>query len=345
MSQVTVGLVQAAAHGYDQEANLRTGEAYCRRAALLGADIALFPELWNIGYTFARTGRTAEPFPGAERDAASACDIWRAPELWHGSRPRRDRFAEERAAIERWRAQALDRDGPFVAHFRALARELSMAIALTYLERWAGGPRNTVSLIDRSGAIALTYAKVHTCDFDLPEAALTPGDGFPVCELETSAGPVTCGAMICFDREFPESARVLMLAGAELILVPNACTLDPFRLAQLRVRAGENMLAIATANYPAPQQNGHSVAFHPMVFGHDGTPRDTLVVEAGEGEGIYLAQFDLDALHEYRQRECWGNAYRRPQRYGPLTDPHVAPPFLRVDAAGERWHDARRAAQ
>ena len=57
--------------------------------------------------------------------------------------------------------------------------------------------------------------------------------------------------MICFDRAQPESARILMLKGAELILVPNACPMEINSLAQLRGRACENMLAIATCNYPA----------------------------------------------------------------------------------------------
>ncbi len=52
--------------------------------------------------------------------------------------------------------------------------------------------------------------------------------------------------MICFDREFPESARILMLKGAELILVPNACPMEINRLSQLRGRAFENMIAVAT---------------------------------------------------------------------------------------------------
>ena len=65
--------------------------------------------------------------------------------------------------------------------------------------------------------------KVHTCDFDM-EAALTPGDDFYVCTLDTAKGDVRIGAMICYDREFPESARILMLKGAELILTSNACT-------------------------------------------------------------------------------------------------------------------------
>ena len=49
---------------------------------------------------------------------------------------------------------------------------------------------------------------MHTCAFDLPEAALTPGDSFEVCALDTAAGEVRVGAMICYDREFPESAQI-----------------------------------------------------------------------------------------------------------------------------------------
>jgi len=335
MAPLTIALLQAMPAGYDQETNLRSGEQYCRRAAALGADLALFPELWNIGHTFARG--EADPPPGPE------AEIWRAPELWDAADASCDWFEWERDALAQWMAQAIEREGPFVARFRALARELGMAIALTYLERWPGGPRNSVSLIDRHGEIVLTYAKVHTCDVDLPEAAMTPGDGFPVCELDTRQGPVRVGAMICFDREFPESARLLMLAGAEIILVPNACDLDPLRLMQARVRAAENLIGLAMANYPAPRNNGHSVAFHPMAF--DGAvPRDTLVVEAGEAEGVYLAPFDLDELRAYRLREGWGNAFRRPDRYGLLTAPQVELPFIRVDRNGARWDLTRRLA-
>ena len=74
--------------------------------------------------------------------------------------------------------------------------------------------------------------------------------------------------MICFDREFPESARILMLQGAELILTPNACPMEINRLAQLRGRAYENMLAIATCNYPAgvPDCNGGSTVFDGVAY-------------------------------------------------------------------------------
>ncbi len=105
-------------------------------------------------------------------------------------------------------------------------------------------------------------------------------------DLETGRGSVKIGAMICYDREFPESARILMLKGAEILLVPNACPMEINRLTQLRTRAYENMLGIATVNYAAgqPDCNGHSSAFDGIAYAEDGS-RDTLVVEAGESEG------------------------------------------------------------
>jgi predicted amidohydrolase len=139
--------------------------------------------------------------------------------------------------------------------------------------------------------------------------------------------------MICYDREFPESARILMLQGAELILTPNACTLDEHRLGQFKTRAFENMLGVAMTNYAVPQNNGHSVAFdgvaYPVV---DGEARETLIIEAGECEDVYLAAFDMESLRAYRERESWGNAYRRPRLYEKLIAAEVEPPFLRPDA-------------
>ncbi len=280
--------------GRDLEASRAKGESFCRRARALGADIALFPEMWSIGMTF----------------FDAKCE---------GER-------------ERWQEQAIGHDHPFVTHFRDLARELKMAIALTYLEKWPTAPRNSVSLIDRCGRILLTYAKVHTCEFDV-ECALTPGDRFPVCELDTEQGAVQVGFMICYDREFPESARLLMLEGAELILTPNACTLDAHRLGQFKARAFENMTGVAMTNYASPQNNGHSVAFDAVAYPvPDGEARDTLIVEAGEAEDVYMASFDLESLRSYRERETWGNAYRRPRLYRALSAEEVRPPFVRRDA-------------
>ena len=270
--------------------NLEKGLAFCRQARSCGADLALFPEMWNCGYDL----------------SGSLSDI---------------------------RARAVPADGPFVTAHRKLAEELGMAVAVTFLE--ADGPalKNSVILFDRRGREVLRYAKVHTCDFG-EERVLTRGEGFLTADLDTAEGPVRVGAMICFDREFPESARLLMLQGAEVVLVPNACPMEINRLAQLRTRAFENMMGLATANYafPHPDCNGHSSAFDGIAY-REGEPgsRDTLIVESGEGEGIFLADFPLGQMRAYRSAEVHGNAYRRPDLYGGLTEEGVLPPFVRPD--------------
>jgi N-carbamoylputrescine amidase len=328
MSRLTIALLQMAADGSDLEANTIKGEAFCRQAHGMGADIALFPEMWSVGYRFYVPWDEVGP----------ADDVWRAQGLWTVEDAARPQPIQ---AIADWQAQAIGHDHPFINHFRDLARELSMAIAITYLERWEGPPRNTVSLIDRYGEIVLTYAKVHTCDFSV-ESACTPGDGFYVCTLDTAGGPVKIGTMICYDREFPESARALMLKGAEIILTPNACELETNRLGQFRARAYENMVGVAMANYAGPGNGGHSAAYDPIAFDGEGRSRDTTIIEAGEQEGVYLAHFDLESLRTYRIRETWGNAFRKPSRYGVLTSLDVAEPFIRVNAAGDRYDQSGR---
>lgn len=264
------------------------------------------------------------------REAAhGGADIVLFPEMWScgydiGGQP------------EVWKKNAVSADSPFVNAFGELARELGTAIGITFLEEYEGGsrdPRNTLVLFDRHGERRLTYAKVHTCDFG-DERELSRGEDFYVTALDAAAGEVQVGAMICYDREFPESARILMLKGAELILVPNACPMEINRLSQLRGRAYENMTAIATCNYPetVPDCNGGSsvfdgVAYLPELAGS----RDTCLLLADGTEGVYIAELDLDMLRGYREREVHGNAYRRPYKYSILTENSVKQPFQRPD--------------
>ena len=234
------------------EENMKKGAEYCKKAKDMGADIALFPEMWSVGYTIPE-------------------DI----------------------------------------------KEL----------------KSLACLIDRHGKTVLKYSKVHTCDFG-DEKRLCPGDDFYVAELDTENGMVKTGAMICFDREFPESARILMLKGAEIILTPNSCPMEINRICQLRARAYENMAGIATANYPLGKDgcNGHSTAFDCIAYRPgESCSRDTLIIEAGEREGIYIADFPVDEIREYRGQEVHGNAYRRPEKYKILSDCEINEPFLRGD--------------
>ena len=288
MTNFSVALLQILPAG-SQDANLSKGLEYCKKAKQMGADMALFPEMWNIGYALTS-----------------------------------DREKSEKNAV------GLDSD--YIVRFKELAKELNMAIGVTFLEKHDPSPRNSLAVIDRHGDIVLLYAKLHTCVFDLEERWLTAGDDFYVVDLDTEKGPIKIGAMICYDREQPESARILMLKGAEIIMVPNACPMEINRIMQLRTRAYENMVGIATVSYPhgQPDCNGHSTAFDGIAYkSENSSSSDMMIMDAGEAEGIYMANFPLDELREYRKREIHGNAYRRPKKYHLLTSEEKSEPFIR----------------
>ena len=253
-------------------------------------------------------------------------DIALFPEMWSDG-------YEIPEDIEVLNRMAVPADGEFVEAFGSLAAELDMAIAITILEKHDPMPRNTVVLFDRHGMRQYIYAKVHTCDFG-DESRLEAGDEFFVVDLDTRIGKVKVGSMICYDREFPESARILMLKGAEIVLVPNACPMEMNRLAQLRGRAYETMMTIATCNYPEgkPDCNGHSSVFDGVAYLPElPSSRDTCILEADGKEGIYVAELDIDMLRQYRCNEVHGNAYRHPEKYGILVENNVEEPFIRKD--------------
>lgn len=250
-------------------------------------------------------------------------DIVLFPEMWsHGY--------DIQKSLNELKASALSSDSSFLRQFCQLVQELKIAIGITFLEQFEPKPRNTFCLIDMTGQIVLTYSKVHTCVFG-DEAKLTAGDEFEVSELNTLKGIIKVGAMICFDREFPESARILMLKGAELILVPNACSMGINRIAQLRSRSYENMVAVAMANYPKGvlDCNGHSCAFDAIAYDSEGVERDMLIAKASEHEEILIVEFPIRKLREYRHIEVLGNAYRHPTKYKKIVEKRIEEPFIR----------------
>ncbi len=243
-------------------------DALVAEAAARGADVAVFPEMWSNGYVgFARGDAAGE------------------------------------AA---WRAGAAPRDGDWVQRFAGLARRHRIHVVATYLEAdtEGGNPFNAATLFDPSGTAVLHHRKVHICDFETPEVACARGGGFAVASIDTAAGPVTVGIMICMDREYADSAETLSNAGAEVTLVPNACWLgrDPVvgdvRIASARGRAFETCMGIAVANYPAvdpaPRFDGHS-------FAVDG--RGRLLTVADDKPQIAMATFDLDDIRTVRRED------------------------------------------
>lgn len=291
MAGIKVALLQLMPED-NLQGNIAKGIKAVEKSAAMGADIALFPEMWSCGYCFPQDSKALDNL-------------------------------------------AVSHDSEYIQTFSEAAKANSIAVAITYLAKneHGGSPYNSVTLFDRHGKEMFTYSKVHTCDFG-DERVLSHGTDFYTAVLDTKSGNVNVGAMICYDREFPESARILMLKGAEIILVPNAYPMEINRISQLRARAYENMTGIATVNYPygKPDCNGHSTAFDGIAYRTDGSGgRDTLVIETGEREGIYIADFPIDDMREYRRSEVHGNAFRRPELYGLLTDMTVNEPFIREE--------------
>lgn len=226
-------------------------------------------------------------------------------------------------SFDQWKDDAISIDSNFVKNFQALAKQLDMAIGITILEKipYSKYPQNTMVLFDRYGRRMLTYAKVHTNIYG-QEKYLSTGDDFFVCNLDTAHGVVKVGAMIGDDMWLPESARILMLKGAEVILVPNAGPMEINRLSLLRCRSFENMISIATCNYTigVAKCNGQSSIFNGIVASENSSKNgDLCILQSPEQEGIYIATINLDDLRECRTNEVHPYSYRQPKKYHLLT--------------------------
>ena len=204
------------------------------------------------------------------------------------------------------------------------AAEYGTGVVLTAFIKGNKNPRNSAIVIDKQGNILMTYSKVHTCDFS-DERCLESGSEFKVCDFHG----IKLGIMICYDREYPESARVLMLKGAEIILVPNDCASMTPRLNALSTRAYENMTGIAMANAPGDNA-GQSCAFSPICWDENGLCIDNTLLIAGEKEtGLFYADFDMERIRKYRETEMMGNTFRKVKAYSELLNSEILPPFIR----------------
>ena len=204
------------------------------------------------------------------------------------------------------------------------AKELNIGLVATSLTQGKSNPQNSAFVIGKDGKILMKYAKVHTCDF-ADEKVLESGTEFKVCDFDG----VKIGIMICYDREYPESARVLMLKGAEIILVPNDCGSMRPRLQALSTRAYENMCGVAMAN-PNGENAGNSCAYSPICWDRNGECIDnTLLLSDAETEGLFYADFDMDAIRAYREREMMGNTFRKVKAYAELINDEIQYPFVR----------------
>ena len=211
---------------------------------------------------------------------------------------------------------------PCVTALSALARELAVVIPISFFEK--DGPRyyNSVAIADADGAILGVYRKSHIPDGPgyQEKYYFRPGDtGFMA--IKTRFG--TIGVGICWDQWYPECARAMVLAGAEVLFYPTAIgsepydadldTHKPWRRA-MQGHAVCNAIPVVASNRTGLENNdGTEQRFYGHSFIADQTGE--LVAEFGPTEeGVLVHTFDLAAIERYRAD--WGFFRdRRPELY------------------------------
>lgn len=210
-----------------------------------------------------------------------------------------------------------------------LASQLSLVIVGSLFERRAAGLyHNTAVVLDSDGSLAGIYRKMHIPDDPgyYEKYYFTPGDlGFE--PISTSLGKL--GVLVCWDQWFPEAARLMALAGADLLLYPTAIGFDPadmpeeqqrqleaWQLSQ-RAHAVANGLAVLSCNRvglePDPA-GGPGAQFwgHSFVCG----PQGEILAEASTESELLIA--DIDMRRSERVRRSW--PYLRDRRIDAYTE-------------------------
>lgn len=235
----------------------------------------------------------------ARKAAAAGARVLLTPELFPvGYAPRRLRAELDPGILPPLR-QAL----AGIARKNGIALVYSLP-AVTAEEDW----QITATLVDENGRELLNYTKVHLFGPD-ERAAFAPAGAAPgVVEFHG----IKTSLVICYDIEFPESARAAALRGAELLLVPTALAggFDAVPQVLVRARALENQLTVAYANHTGAE-DGTEFLGGSVIAAPDGS----LLAEAGAGTELLFAELpeasgpgDADAVAYLRDRRP--DAYR-----------------------------------
>ena len=239
-------------------------------------------------------------------------------------------FCQHESVEEFDRAESIP--GPSTERIGKLAAELKLVVVASLFERrTAGLYHNTAVVFDRSGEIAGKYRKMHIPDDPAyyEKFYFTPGDlGFR--PIDTSVGKL--GVLVCWDQWYPEAARLMALAGAELLLYPTAIGWDPAdpqdekdrqREAWITVQRGHavaNGVPVLACNRvgfePAPGE-GRGAQFWGSSFVTG--PQGEILAKAND-DGRELLIADIDMARSEAVRRIWPFLRdRRIDAYGDLT--------------------------
>lgn len=199
---------------------------------------------------------------------------------------------------EDWLAAAQPVDGPFTAALRAVADRLGVHLVAGLIERLEGERRvaNTVVAIAPVAGVVARYRKLHLYDaFGQRESEwVAPGD---IADPETFAvGDIRFGLQTCYDVRFPEVARRIVDAGADVICMPAEWVRGPLKEAHWRTlttaRALENTAYVVAADHAPPVGAGNSMIVDPM---------GVELATVGEQEDVALAWISTERIAAVRR--------------------------------------------
>jgi len=250
------------------------------------------------------------------REAAiKGANVILLPELFE-----RQYFCQERQYEYYAFAETLD-ENKAVQHFKAVCKELHVVMPISFYEKDGNVLYNSIAMIDADGEVLGVYRKTHIPDdhFYQEKFYFTPGNtGYKV--WDTAYGKVGVG--ICWDQWFPEPARAMAVAGAEILLYPTAIGSEPILESDsmphwrrcMQGHAGSNLMPVMAANRigleevePSEANGGQKSAlrFYGSSFITDGIGEITEDASASrDQEEILIKTFDLDEVREYRM--SWG---------------------------------------
>lgn len=203
------------------------------------------------------------------------------------------------------------KDSKTLKHFQEMAKEYKIVLPISFFEKSGNCYFNSLVMIDKDGTIVDLYRKSHIPTGECYEEKFyfTPGDtGFKV--FKTKAGNIGVG--ICWDQWFPETARILALKGAEILLFPTAIGSEPVLPKDskshwqnvMKGHAAANIMPVLAANRVGVEAMGKSsMKFYGSSFIAD--QHGDFVTEMNRGEeGIRFAEFDLSEIA--KERFGWG---------------------------------------
>jgi N-carbamoylputrescine amidase len=247
---------------------------------------------------------------GVREAAAAGAELVLLQELHNGPY-----FCQHESVDEFDRAEPIP--GPSTERIGALAEKLKIVVVASLFERrTAGLYHNTAVVFDRSREIAGVYRKMHIPDDPAfyEKFYFTPGDiGFE--PIETSVGKL--GLLVCWDQWYPEAARLMALAGAELLLYPTAIGWDPNdaddekqrqRDAWITVQRGHAvanglpLLACNRTGFEAAPDGGRGIQFWGSSF-VAGPQGEILASASNDARELLVA--DIDLARSENVRRIW----------------------------------------